>query len=86
MALRQGKVPTIGGTDYVLLELWRDISWQAAADAVSQLTRAGYCPVLAHPERYLAFLRSPKKTLRFRYETGVLLQVNANTILNPRNY
>lgn len=86
MALRQGKIPTIGGTDYVLLELWRDISWQAAADAVSQLTRAGYCPVLAHPERYLAFLRSPKKTLRFRYETGVLLQVNANTILNPRNY
>lgn len=61
MALRQGKIPTIGGTDYVLLELWRDISWQAAADAVSQLTRAGYCPVLAHPERYLAFLRSPKK-------------------------
>lgn len=86
MALRQGKVPTIGETDYVLLELWRDISWQAAMNAVNQLTRAGYCPVLAHPERYLAFLRSPKKALRFRYETGALLQVNANTILNPRNY
>lgn len=86
MALRQGKVPTIGGTDYVLLELWRNVSWQAAADAADQLIRAGYCPVLAHPERYLAFLLSPKKALRFRNETGVLLQVNANTILNPRNY
>lgn len=86
MALRQGRVPTIGGTDYVLIELWRDISWQAATDAANQLTRAGYCPVLAHPERYLAFLWSPKKALRFRHETGTLLQVNANTILHPRNY
>lgn len=86
MALQQGKIPTLGKTDYVLLELWRDISWQAATDAVNQLTRAGYCPILAHPERYLAFLQSPKKALRFRQETGALLQVNANTILNPRNY
>lgn len=86
LALRQGKVPTIGDTDYVLLELWRNVSWQEATDAVKQLTRAGYCPVLAHPERYLAFLLSPKKALRFRHETGTLLQVNANTILSPQNF
>lgn len=86
LALRQGKIPTMGGTDYVLLELWRNISWQAAQDAVKQLTRAGYCPVLAHPERYLAFIRSPKKTLQFRNETGAMLQLNADTVLSPRNY
>lgn len=86
LALRQGKVPTIGGTDYVLLEFWRNISWREAIDAVKQLKRAGYCPVLAHPERYLAFLQSPKKTFQFRNETGTLLQVNANTLLAPRNY
>lgn len=85
LALRQRKVPTIGGTDCVLLELWQNISWQEAADVVNKLTRAGFCPVLAHPERYLAFLWSPKKTQRFRNETGALIQVNANTILNPRN-
>lgn len=86
LALRQGRIPTMGGTDYVLLELWRNISWQAAQDAVKQLTRAGYCPVLAHPERYLAFIRSPKKTLQFRNETGAMLQLNADTVLFPRNY
>lgn len=86
LALRQGRIPAMGGTDYVLLELWRNISWQAAQDAVKQLTRAGYCPVLAHPERYLAFIRSPKKTLQFRNETGALLQLNADTVLSPRNY
>lgn len=85
LALWQGKVPTLGGTDYVLLEFWRSISWHEAADAVKQLTRAGYCPVLAHPERYLAFLHSPKKTIHFRNETGALLQMNANTILAPKN-
>ncbi len=86
LVLRQGRIPTMGGTDYVLLELWRNISWQAAQDAVKQLTRAGYCPVLAHPERYLAFIRSPKKTLQFRNETGTMLQLNADTVLSPRNY
>ena len=86
LVLRQGRIPTMGGTDYVLLELWRNISWQAAQDAVKQLTRAGYCPVLAHPERYLAFIRSPKKMLQFRNETGALLQLNADTVLSPRNY
>ena len=86
LVLRQGRIPTMGGTDYVLLELWRNISWQAAQDAVKQLTRAGYCPVLAHPERYLAFIRSPKKTLQFRNETGTMLQLNADTVLSPRSY
>ena len=86
LALRQGKVPTIGGTDYVLLEFWPTISWHTAVDAVKQLTRAGYCPVLAHPERYMTFLWSPKRTLRFRNETGALLQVNAGTILAPGNH
>lgn len=85
-ALHQGRIPTLGGTDYVLLELWRDISWQAARNAVGQLTRAGYCPVLAHAERYLAFLLSPKAAMRFRNETGALLQINANTLLHPRGY
>ena len=85
LALRQGRVPTLGETDYVLLELWRDVSWQTARDAVNQLKKAGYFPILAHAERYLAFLLSPKSTIRFCEQTGALLQVNADTLLNPRN-
>ena len=81
-ALRKGMYPTLGGTDYVLLELWRDISLQAARDAVNQLIRAGYCPVLAHVERYRCFSWWPKQALRFRAETGALMQVNAATLLH----
>ena len=85
LALRQERIPTLGKSDYVLLELWRSISWQSARDAVRQITRAGYYPVLAHPERYLAFAMSPKSAIRFRNETGALLQINADTLLGPRS-
>lgn len=83
LSLRQSRIPTLGDTDYVLMELWRDVSWQVAADAVRQLIGAGYCPVLAHPERYRAFVLSPKKVLQFRERTGALLQVNAGSLLKP---
>ena len=84
LSLRRSRIPTLGDTDYVLLEFWRDVSWQVAADAVRQLIGAGYCPVLAHPERYRAFLMSPKKALLFRAEYGVLYQLDADAMMNPR--
>ena len=86
LALRQEKVPALGNSDYVLLELWRNVSWQTAKEAVHQLIRAGYYPVLAHPERYLAFALSPKSAIRFRNETGALLQINADTVIKPRGF
>ena len=84
--LRRGTVPTLGDTDHVLVELWRDVSWQTAKDAVSQLIRAGFCPVLAHVERYLAFKLSPRMAIRLSHDTGALLQVNADTVLNPQGF
>ena len=83
LSLRQSHIPTLGDTDYVLLELWRDISWQDAADVVRQLVGAGFCPVLAHPERYHAFVLSPKKVLQFREQSGALLQINAGSLPKP---
>lgn len=83
-ALRQGKLLTLGHTDCVLLELWRDIPLQEARDAVTQLIRAGYRPVLAHVERYRCFAWWPTQALRFREETGALMQVNASTLMRPR--
>ena len=84
-ALRQGAVPCLGGTDRVLLELWRDISLQEAKTAVLSLIRAGFYPVLAHAERYRCFAWTPRQALRFREETGALFQMNAETLLHPRS-
>ena len=84
-ALRQGRLPTLGNTDYVLLELWTSISPRDAYSAAKSLIGAGYCPVIAHAERYLCFLCSPRFAQRFRAETGALLQVNAEALLKPAN-
>lgn len=85
-ALRQGNVPTLGSTDYVLLELWRDVSLQEARQAVRSLMAAGYCPVLAHVERYRCFTWFPGQAVRFREETGALFQMNAAMLLQPQGY
>lgn len=82
-SLRQGKLPTLGSTDHVLLELWRDVSLQEAKSAVRSLIGAGYRPVLAHVERYRCFSWWPGQALKFRAETGALFQVNAATLLRP---
>lgn len=85
-ALREGKALTLGDTDHVLLELWRDVSLQEARHAVRSLIGAGYCPVLAHVERYRCFSWFPKEALRFREETGALFQMNAATFLQPQGF
>jgi len=84
-ALRQGRAPTLGNTDFVLLELWPDVPVQEARRAVRSLIGAGYCPVLAHVERYHCFAWFLQQALRFREETGALFQVNARTLLQPRS-
>lgn len=85
-ALRQGSVPTLGSTDHVLLELWRDISIHEAKQAVLSLIRAGYHPVLAHVERYRCFSWFPGQAERFRAETGAWFQVNAATLMHPQGF
>lgn len=83
-ALRQGKALPLGHTDAVLLELWRDVSLQEAKNAVRSLMGAGYCPVLAHVERYRCFSWWPQQAMKFRAETGALFQVNAATLMQPQ--
>lgn len=84
-ALRQGKIPALGDTDHVLLELWPDISLHEARNAVRSLISAGFCPILAHVERYRCFSWFPRQALKFRQETGVLFQVNAGSFLHPQH-
>ncbi len=82
-ALLRGAVPTLGRTDYVLLELWPGIAYREALRAARTLIGAGYIPILAHVERYQCFRWSPRRALRFREETGALFQMNAQTLLKP---
>ena len=82
--LRRGELPTLGGSEYVLIELWEDILWRDVRSAAEQLLRAGFVPVFAHVERYRCFRWMPGTAIQLRNELGIEYQVNASAILNPR--
>ena len=84
-ALCRGLIPTLGGGEHVLIELWHDITWRETREAVCELLRAGYFPILAHVERYACFVLEPKKALALRGELEVRYQVNAGTFLRKQS-
>ena len=81
-ALRKGLAPTLNGTDYALIELWHEISWQEVADAAREINRAGFIPVFAHIERYRCFVWQPEKALALKNDLSVAYQMNASTVLD----
>lgn len=56
--LREGKGLTLAGTHYVLVEFEPGTSYRSIYTGLRSLTDAGYRPIVAHYERYLA-LREP---------------------------
>lgn len=80
-ALRQGRIPTMNGTEYVLIEFWPSVRWDEVETAVRQLLRAGFVPILAHVERYRCFFWSPARAARLKQEHTVYYQVNASSVL-----
>lgn len=85
-ALLDGRLPTLGGSRYVLLEFSEDVTPARIGKAANSLYRAGYRPILAHVERYRCLVRSPARALAVRDEFGVLFQMNCETVLRPRGF
>lgn len=80
-ALRQGHIPTLNGTEYVLLEFWPSVRWDEVETAVKRLMCADYLPILAHVERYRCFFWNPRKAEDLKLQYPVLYQVNASSVL-----
>ncbi len=80
-ALRSGFLPTLANSDYALIELWHNISWQQTYEVADSILKAGFIPIFSHIERYSCFVWEPKRALKFRRETGAILQMNAETLL-----
>lgn len=76
-----GRIPTLNGTDFVLIE------WPVRTDAVHIsndlrcLTNEGLIPVIAHAERLRCFWFNPEQLVRLRNEMEIRIQLNANTVL-----
>ena len=61
--LSEGRVPTLAGTEYVLVEFMPGVRYDALYKALEGILRAGFLPVVAHVERY-ACLASRRGALR----------------------
>ena len=73
-------LPTIGNTVFLLTEFYFDESFSQMSRLLEGLSKEGYIPVVAHPERYHAIQEDPK-LLKQWYEKGYLLQLNKGSIL-----
>ncbi len=83
--LSEGKVLTLAGTRYLLLEFMPDDSFQTLLKAGSTVAQMGYIPIYAHVERYEC-LKKTDQLEHLRDACGALIQVNANTVLRKHSF
>lgn len=77
--LRAGKLTTLGGSQYLLIEFPFWDYAQQATDILCSVAALGYCPVVAHPERYHYVQKSPELLNRW-IDLGCLLQMNKGSL------
>lgn len=84
--LREGRVPTLAGSEYVLVEFTPGVTYPCLQEALNALNRAGYIPVLAHIERYLCLLKHPKAARNLKNSCLVHYQINCRTIVENKGF
>lgn len=74
------QLPTLGDTDYVLVEFYFDEEFEQMDQMLSQIHQCGYRPVVAHPERYEAIQRQPYLLEKWVHR-GYVIQLNKGSVL-----
>lgn len=77
---RDRMLPTMGDTDYVLCEFYFDADYEYMDAILEEIARAGYRPVIAHPERYRAIQQELRRVQRW-FHKGYVIQVNKGSVL-----
>lgn len=77
--LSEGKVCTLAGSRYVLVEFYPREQFEYIRNGIYSLLAAGYLPVLAHAERYEQVCRS-REHLEELLGMGCYYQVNAGSL------
>ena len=77
--LREGRVPTLAGSKYVMVEFSPTDTREHICDALQKVAGSGFVPVIAHMERYPAIGKiSQVKELKERYRA--MVQINARSL------
>ena len=78
--LREGKLLTINGSRYPLIEFPFHSDGDEESWILRSVCKAGFRPVVAHPERYTYIQREPELLNRW-CRMGCLLQINRGSLL-----
>lgn len=77
-ALSEERCRTLAGSRYLLVDFPAGVSFSVLKEGMDRLMQVGYCPVLAHAERYRA-LAHRMNWLREFVSFGGLVQLNAGS-------
>ncbi len=75
--IREGFCRPLGSTSLILVDFPTDVGQQLIVRGLSQLLSIGYCPVLAHAERYCNLSMG---VIRDFLRNGMKIQVNAGSL------
>ncbi len=81
--VRAGRVPTLAGTQWLLVETATTYSPLFLDQTMFELQAAGIAPLLAHPERY-AWLHKDHAALRRLVARGICAQITASALTGER--
>lgn len=84
--LEEGKIPTLAGSDVVLVEFSPDIAYGKLYRAIEKLACTGYRPVLAHAERYRCLAVWPRRAIKLKDEFDVFYQINCASVLKDKAF
>lgn len=82
---REGLLPTLGKTRYVLTEFYFNESFGFMDSTLQKIAAAGYTPVVAHPERYEAVQWDPERLWGWANQ-GFVFQLNKGSVLGTLGF
>ncbi len=83
--LREGKILTLAGSRYVLIEFSPTDSKDHIFSAIQKIAGTGMIPVIAHMERYPAIGKTEEaRELKRRY--GAMIQINARSVTRKQPF
>ena len=77
--IKDKEIRTLNNSKYVLVEFPMNHIYQNSNEIISKIISKGCVPVLAHPERYLKFIKHPDIAEEY-LRMGVLLQGNFTSL------
>ena len=84
--LAEGRLPTLAGSNKILLEFPGNVRFETIEEAVQMVLRNATVPVIAHIERYRNLVHYPRRMQALKEDYEVYYQINGESILNSHPF